>query len=229
MGRGMQGPFVSNSVLKLFGDHKAFTANLEIKAEGPSNPNMTMPGKLAFDSGKSRFEMDLGKSSMVPAEAVAQMKAMGMDQMVAISRPDKKAQILVYPGLKAYAEMPMAETDAAKSDKDIKMEITEIGKETLEGHDCVKNKAVITDEEGKKHEAMVWNAADLKKFPVKIQQQDQGKNVTMLFKDVKFEKPDQALFDPPAGFTKYDSMQTMMQQEMMKRMGGGPGAPPGQK
>jgi hypothetical protein len=43
----------------------------------------------------------------------------------------------------------------------------------------------------------------------------------MLFKDVKLVKPEASQFEPPAGATKYDSMMNMMQNEMMKRRGGG--------
>jgi len=49
--------------------------------------------------------------------------------------------------------------------------------------------------------------------------------MTMLFKDVNLAKPDAGLFDPPSNYTKYDSMQAMMQAVMMKRMGG-MGMPP---
>ena len=33
-----------------------------------------------------------------------------------------------------------------------------MGMKTLDGHPCVKNKVVVTDKEGIKHEWMVWNA-----------------------------------------------------------------------
>jgi hypothetical protein len=53
----------------------------------------------------------------------------------------------------------------------------------------------------------------------------------MLFKNVSLTKPAANLFETPSGYTKYDDMQTMMQQQIMKRMGGGlPGgmsSPPG--
>jgi hypothetical protein len=74
----------------------------------------------------------------------------------------------------------------------------------------------------------VWNATDLKKFPVKIVVNDQGQEATMVFRKVSFEKPDASNFAAPADFTKYDNMQTMMQTEMMKKMSGGLGKPPGQ-
>ncbi len=49
----------------------------------------------------------------------------------------------------------------------------------------------------------------------------------MHFTDINLAKPDDSLFAPPSGFKAYDNMQTMMQTEMMKKMGG-MGSPPGQ-
>jgi hypothetical protein len=65
----------------------------------------------------------------------------------------------------------------------------------------------------------------LKNFPVKIEQKESGMDMTSIYKDIKFAKPVASLFDPPTGYTKYDNMMSMMQQEMMKRIGGG--VPPG--
>jgi hypothetical protein len=136
---------------------------------------------------------------------------------------------MIYPGLQAYVQMPPPDPDAAKPASDFKSEATELGKETVDGHACVKNKVVVTDKAGTARQSTVWNATDLKNFPVKIETSDGGTTVTMLFKDVKFDRPEAAQFEPPAGFKKYDDMMTMMQQEMMKRMGGGRGLPPGQQ
>ena len=152
---------------------------------------------------------------------------MGIDKTVMISRPDLKVNYMIFPSLQAYCAMPATDPEAAKSQSDFKIELTELGRETLDGHPCVKNKAVVTDSEGNKHEATLWNATDLNKFPIKIEQNDQGRSGTMLFKDIKLGKPDASLFEPPADYTKYDSMQTMMQQVMMKKFGGGAsGVPP---
>jgi hypothetical protein len=108
------------------------------------------------------------------------------------------------------------------------METTELAKETVDGHACVKNKVVVTDEKGEKHESTTWNATDLKDFPIKIETTEQGTPMTMSFKNVKLAKPQASQFEPPAGFKKYDNFMTMMQEEMSKRMGGGAGMPPGQ-
>jgi hypothetical protein len=230
MGGPPPGPRLGGDMTKIFGENSAFSANLEMQtAGGAAGDAMTMPGKLAYLEGKSRFEMDMTqmKSSKMPPQAAAQMKQMGMDKMVAIARPDKKVSYLVYPGMEAYVENPIQDPDAAKSEADYKSEITELGQDTVDGHACVKNKVVVTDKDGKTHESTVWNATDLKKFPVKVETTEGGTTVTMLFKDVKLAKPDDGQFEPPSSFKKYDSMMTMMQQEMMKRMGGGAGMPPG--
>jgi len=46
-----------------------------------------------------------------------------------------------------------------------------------------------------------------------------GSTTTMHFHRHHLAKPDDSLFAPPSGFKAYDSMQTMMQTEMMKKMG----------
>lgn len=227
---GSPGPQIGARMAKLFGDNSAFSAAVEMQTTAGGQA-MTIPGNIAFADGKARFDLDMAemKGAQMPPEAMNHMKSMGMDKMTTISLPDKKVTYLVYPGLKAYAEMPIQDPEAAKSQADFKMETTELGRETVEGHPCVKNMTVVTDDKGAKHEYNVWNATDLKKFPVKLQYAEHGNTMIILFKNVKLAKPDAGQFEPPANFKKYDSMGTMMQQEMMKRMGAGGGMPPGEK
>lgn len=217
-GRGPSGPDFSGPMAKLFGENKAFTSDVEVQANSPAQGDMVMPGQISYLEGKSRFEMNLAdmKGANLPPQALEQMKQMGMDRLTTISDPDKKLVYIVYPTLKAYAEMPIRNAD--KSESDFEIEITELGKETVDGHECEKNKVVATDKEGKSTEFTVWNATDLKNFPVKIKASQQGTEFTMLFTNVKFDKPKQDLFTPPTSMTKYDSMMALMQQEMMKRM-----------
>ena len=232
MGGPPPGPGLSGSTAKLFGENSSFSANLEMQAggDGASEP-MSIPGKIFFDEGKSRFEMDMSdvKGGKMPPQAAAQMKSIGMDKMIMIARPDKKVGYQVYPGMQAYVENPLPAQETTAAPSDFKIEVTELGKETVDNHPCIKNQAVVTDKEGVKHESTVWNATDLKQFPVKIEHMESGTKVTMIFREVTLSKPAASLFDPPAEATKYDSMQAMMQQVMMKRFGGGiPGRPPGQ-
>jgi len=229
-GGGAPGPNLGGAMNKLFGANQAFTATLEVQNSG-DNGDVTIPGKISFDNGKSRFEMNMTemRGAQMPPNAMQQMKAMGMDSIVTIARPDLKVTYLVYPGLNSYAQMAERDPSASVSPDDLKIETEKIAAETVDGHDCVKNKVTVTDKEGGKHVSTVWNAADLKGFPVKIVTSEGGNNATLLFKNISLTKPAAGSFEPPAGLTKYDDMQTMMQTEMMKKMGGGRGLPPGQQ
>ena len=226
-GQMPSGSQFDSAMTKLFGDNSAFTAAIETRIQPKSGDLITMPGKITFDAGQTRFEMNLtdAKGLKLPANAVAQMKSMGLDQMITISIPEKKSLYLIYPGLQSYVENPLPETSAG-TNQNFKVETTEIGKETVDGHPCVENKVVVTDDKGAPHEYTVWNATDLKNFPVKIVHAEQGAGITMSFQNVSLAKPTASAFETPAGYTKYDNMQTMMQTEMMKKMGGGMAMPP---
>lgn len=225
-GGGGKGLSLSGSTAKLFGENKAFTATMELQANSPQGP-VTVPGKVYYLEGKARFEMDLAetKSPALPPGAAAQMKSMGMDKMIVISHPEKKVSYMIYPGLKAYVEMPLQDSEADKPDSDFKIEETELAKEKLDGHDCVKNKAVVTDKEGNKHESTVWNATDLNKFPVKIEQTEDGNLSTLAFKDVKLSKPEVKQFDTPTDCKKYENIMAVMQEVMKRATAGADGAP----
>jgi hypothetical protein len=147
------------------------------------------------------------------------IKAMGMDRTVVISRPDLKISYIVYPGLSAYAETALSDPDGSKPESAFKIETAELGHEAVEGHPCVKNKVVVTDDQGQKQEFTVWNASDLKKFPVKIETTEQGRATTIVFKNIKTSKPEAAQFSPQSDYKKYDNQRALIQQEMMKRMG----------
>jgi hypothetical protein len=141
-----------------------------------------------------------------------------MDKMVNIVDPQKKVILMIYPGLSAYAETPMPKEQAEMAEKEPKMEKTDLGKETVEGHPCKKCKVTITGENGKKHDATIWNATDLKDFPIKLQTKEQGMDMVILYKNIKFEKPDAKRFEVPKDYTKYENLQALIQGAVMKRM-----------
>lgn len=203
------------AMMKIFGKTTAFTAKAEVKISGAQE--MTMPMEMAVLDGKMRTTMDITaiKGSQFPPQAAAQMKQMGMDQIITITTPMQKSVLMIYPNLKSYAEMPVSAAGAG-SDKEPKMEKTEIGKDTVDGRATVKNKVVITDDDGKATTMTVWNAPDLKDFPVKMEIIESGNQVTIVYKDIKTGKPDAKLFEAPADFKKYSSPQEMMMEVMQR-------------
>jgi hypothetical protein len=227
---GSGGPNFGAAFSKMFGANQTFSARMEIETPNPTTGQaITVPGKISFDNGKSRFEMNLleAKGTQMPPQQMAQMKAMGMDSIVSISRPDTKTAYSIYKGLKSYIEVPLTDKGDTATADDFTMQSTELGKETVDGHDCVKNKVVISDKQGNKHESTVWNAKDLKNFPIKISATEQNRTSVITFKEISFTKPDAASFEAPTDFTKYTTQQALMQAIMTKQMSnGGMMAPP---
>jgi hypothetical protein len=213
-------------ITKLFGANSAFTANMQMQTKMEGGV-ISMPGKIHFLDGKSRFEMDASKISggSMPPGAGEQMKAMGMAEMVSISRPDKKENYIIYPGLKSYAALPLEDTSGTEADGKADLKRTELGKETIDGHPTTKYKVLVKDEEGKDQEVVVWNASDLRDFPVRIQVQSEAGPSTITFSDVKFAKPDETLFTPAADLQRYTDVGTMMREAIMKKFAPGGASP----
>jgi hypothetical protein len=214
------GSGIDASLIRLFGDVKVFSAKgTVVTRDSQEKETSSMPVTFALLDGKMRAEMDLSemKNSMMPAEAAAMIKATGMDKLQMLMVPEKKSTVLIYPGLQSYASVGMSSEETA----DAKAEITEIGKETINGHSCIKKKVSATDSKGKVQDAFVWAATDLKNFPIQIEMKQKRQTVRINFNAPSFDKPDAKLFDLPAGYTKYDSIQAMMQAGMMKMLGGG--------
>jgi hypothetical protein len=229
-GRGGMGgpPGMSANMAQFFGENQAFTAKVQLSVINPSQSGpMALELEMSMLDGKIRMETDLSKmkGGGIPPSRMAQMKQMGMDKSVNIIRPDLKITYAVFPGLHAYFSTPMSDKQVSDAMDKSKIEKTSLGKETIDGHACEKNKLVVSGNNGEKHEVLVWNETDLKDFPVQIQMDDDGGKTTMKFTEIKLEKPDAKLLAPPADFTKYDDFMSLMQGEMMKRAGGGSGAP----
>jgi outer membrane lipoprotein-sorting protein len=223
MGRGPAAP--GEQLAKLFGKNTAFSADANVTIKDPSGKELpAMDFSYAMLDGKVRTDMDMAKvhGGGMSAQAIMQMRAMGMDHIAHIFLPEKKVAYMIYPGMKAYCQMDTSKLSAQKEVKEPKIEKTELGKETVEGHPCVKSKVVITQDDGKKFESLQWQATDLKDFPVKSEMTtDDGTVVTTLFKNINQSKPDASLFVPPTDFKRYDSMQELMMANMQRM------APPG--
>ncbi len=211
---------INATMIKLFGDTKAFTAKAEVRMVDKDQKEISaIPLVVALRDGKLRAEMDLSeiKGGAIPPEAAAMMKQAGMDKMISVVRSDKKVTLISYPGLKSYAEVPFTASETA----DEKAELTDAGKDTIDGHPCLKKKLTTTDSKGRPQEAFVWQATDMKNFPVQIEMAQRSNKLIVKLQPPKLETPEAALFDAPAGYTKYNGVQELMQAAMLKMFGGG--------
>ena len=215
---------ISAALTKLFGDTKAFSAKADVQVFDKDQKEMiSMPMDFALLDDKVRVKIDLTqmKNKDMPEGAAASLKQMGMAQIVSIIRPDQKLIYIIYPEQKCFTTMPLPKADADTVAKTPRIEKTALGKETIDGHACVKNKVVITDDKGQTVEATTWNATDLKDFPVQIKTKEKENTSIMRYRQVQFAKPDAKQFEPPVGYTKYSDTQELMQGLMKKMLSGG--------
>ena len=210
------------AMLKLFGENTAFSSQATVRMlDSSGTESMSLPMAMALRDGKVRAELDLTqvKSKEMSPEIAASLKQMGMNRMVTIMRPDLKSMLYVYPSLQAYAETPLSKEDLDQLQHKATVQTSKLGTETIAGHLCEKNKVVVTGNNNKKTEAIVWNANDLKKFPIQMQIDQPDAKVIMQYNDVRLQSPDSKQFEAPGGFKKYDSVEKLMQESMMKMLG----------
>lgn len=89
-----------------------------------------------------------------------------------------------------------------------KVERTEVGSETVDGHPCKVEKIVATAADGSVTRSKVWEAEDLKGVPLKIETVTEHGTIMAIFRDVVLEKPDPELFKTPANCIPPDKMYT---------------------
>jgi hypothetical protein len=194
---------INAAFVRLFGPVSSFTAKVETRKFDPSQKEIVhMPMDLAALDGKVRLEINLAQmqSTEFSARTLAQLKQAGMDRVVSVFRPDKKATYIIYPGVQSYLSIPLAEGEAEAMEKGLKLEKSSLGNETLDGHACVKNKVTVRNDKGPVLEAVTWNEADLKDFPLQIQMKENNNKVLMRFSQVSFVRPDAKQFDLPSNY-----------------------------
>jgi hypothetical protein len=203
---------VDPTLMKLLADVPAFSARAVARVfDHAQNELVATPMTFAKLGDKIRVEVDLaeirGRSGLVPD--AAQMKELGLDRVVSITRPDRKRMYLVYPGKRAYVavELPKEQLDVAARTQ---IQAVDLGRDQLDGHQCIKSRALVTDPNGMTREVLVWKALDLNAFPIQIQTTEFTTIVQVRFSDVGLTKPDAKQFEPPAGYTRFDDLEKLL-------------------
>lgn len=206
---------------KLFGNVTAFTAKCDLRVlDKNEKEKVSLPMEFALLDGKIRVDLDLTqlKGQGIQPEQAAMMKQMGMDKIISIVRPDKKMTAAIFPGMQACLNMPMPKEEAELAEATAKVEKSALGKETVDGHPCEKNKITITGSNGKTTEALVWNASDLKDFPLQVQMKEKNDTFILLYKNIQFTKPAATQFDAPTSYTVYNNTEEFRAGMMQKMM-----------
>jgi len=216
---GMSGnPRLLEQMTQVFGKASAFSVTMKTEAkDARSGQTMKFDLPMAYLNGQMRTELDFAKLNGAGEQAAAtaaQMAAMGMDKMINITLPEKNLVYMIVPGLKGYCEvnpLPGPTTPATTAPK---IEIVELGKETVDGHDCTK-KQIKQEGAPAGEKVLWWAAADLKDMPVKAEiSTADGNAVVLHFTNYNFTPPAAAQFAVPEGFKKYNTIQELMMSGM---------------
>jgi outer membrane lipoprotein-sorting protein len=139
-------------------------------------------GKIYFKKDKTRMDME------------------SPQEMIAITRLDKKLIWNIMPKEKMYMEFPLKQENKPLVQEKFEGEIERkyIGDETIDGHPTKKYlvKYKVKDNEQQVYQ---WMATDIN-FPIKTSAVDGSWSHE--YKNIKMEAPDDSLFELPAGYTK---------------------------
>ena len=204
---------INAALTKLFGETTAFSARATVQVyDKNQKEKLITPIAFAFLDGKMRIEVDASqiRSGGAPPAGMAQLKELKLDIATSIIRPDKKARYFIFPRHQAFVNQDMTPEEVAPFQTKPKVTKQELGKETVDGHPCIKSRVVIASDGGKNEEATVWYATDLKNFPIQIMTREKEDTVVVRFREVQLAKPDIRTFDPPAGYKQFLDMQIFL-------------------
>lgn len=86
---------------------------------------------------------------------------------------------------------PFAQASGATIDR------SPAGTDTVDGHSCKVENLTVTPQSGKPAKMKVWEADDLKGFPIKIEIQSDRGPITVQYKDISFDTPPASMFTHP--------------------------------
>lgn len=211
---------VSASLIRLFGTNNTFTAQAEVQVlDGKNKELIGTPMTFALADNKIRVAVDMTRMrNRLEPDALAKVKPLGLDSVVSIIRPEQRIALILFPKLSAFVKLDLPPNEAQAFLTRARIERTAVGKEKMEGHPCVKQRVVITDDAGKKSEATVWTATDLRDFPVCVATKEKEGTVVIRFRQIQFTRSEADKFEPPAGFVECGDMQVLMAGPVVKYM-----------
>ena len=88
--------------------------------------------------------------------------------------------------------------------------------EVVEGHPCKVENVIVARPDGKTVESRVWEAADLKGIPVKIESYLEGITLRAVYHDIVIGAPDEDLFTVPEKCTPFEKMGQVAEMKTLK-------------
>ncbi len=101
---------------------------------------------------------------------------------------------------------PQGQQNPFAESQNATVERSAVGTDTVDGHSCKVENLTVTSRDGKVTKMKVWEAEDLKGFPVKVEMQSGRGPITVEYEDVSFSEPDASLFTHPENCRQMPAM-----------------------
>jgi hypothetical protein len=92
---------------------------------------------------------------------------------------------------------PQAQQNPFSQARNATVERSPAGTDTVDGHPCKVENVTVTPQNGQPSKMKLWEAQDLKGFPIKIEMQSSRGPMTIEYKDISFSEPEASLFAHP--------------------------------
>lgn len=172
------------------------------------------------------------ETPMAKMGAKTRVENVGMKGIVTIVLNDAKKTITLNTNKQLYHEQSITQQDQFFSyyEPDMVFEKKKIGTEKVDGHPCNKYDALYyrKSKPGEKHKAVIWEATDLKDFPIKMEVVTPQGKTTITYKNIKLGAANASMFEVPKGYKKVNTVHEVMDigigmgmdkmDEMMKKM-----------
>ncbi len=192
--------FLNGPMSLLFTNVDGFSARAVLESGAPANGVELAAGELLGLRGKLLFAPSPRKA----AAKSARLEAFAFIWDVAANR----GYILNDP-LQGYAPISYGRlfTNVATS-----APVNQAATETVAGHPCQQSEVTVAADDGSASVFRVWRATDLKGLPVRVSGASDGTPVTLTLSRVRLEAVPSDLFQPPSGFTKFDTADVLVNE-----------------
>ncbi|MSU40095.1 MAG: hypothetical protein EXS22_10315 [Pedosphaera sp.] len=203
------------AMLKLLEGQKPFTAKMDLRLLGVGDQEvMVSQMAFAYRDGMARLDVDVAKmqSEKLTPQVIAAMRTLKLDQSIACLLPKQNTLRTIYPGLRAYCDMPMPPRDAAVFNAKLKIAITPDGTEKILGLACQRQRVTLTPEKGEPIKLRVWRAEALDALPVQYEMPEGRFKARLLLSNLQWTPPELSDFAPPNGHRKFPSLQALLKE-----------------
>lgn len=197
--------FLNGPMALLLTNLHGFRAHVQLESGSPPQTTPMATGELTSQGCKLLF---------APAPTGGSKKRVRPEDSAFIWDVNENRGYVLNDPLQGYAPVssshqftnvvPVATADNATPDK-------------IDGHPCQKTDVTITAADGTSTLYHVWRARDLPGIPLRINCPSGGLPVTFNLSKVRLETLPPDSFQPPSGFTKYESPEAMMAELFLRK------------